>query len=121
MNLLLAILQRHGQVELGTDDVFVNMVGGMRVADTSADLPVILSIISSWKDQRARQQLVSFGEVGLAGEVRPVRFGAERIAAAAKQGFTHAIVPEGNLPRASSGSIEVIGVRRLVEATELAF
>ncbi|NIL94789.1 MAG: DNA repair protein RadA, partial [Woeseiaceae bacterium] len=71
LNLLLAILQRHGQVELGTDDVFVNMVGGMRVADTSADLPVILSIISSWKDQRARQQLVSFGEVGLAGEVRP--------------------------------------------------
>jgi DNA repair protein RadA/Sms len=121
MTLLLAVLQRHGGIEIGGDDVFVNVVGGLRIAETSVDLPLLLAILSSFRDRACRERLVSFGEVGLAGEIRPVRFGTERIAAAAKQGFTHALVPEGNVPRDQPDGIRVTGVRRLVDAIERAF
>jgi DNA repair protein RadA/Sms len=79
-----------------------------------------LAIVSSFRDQPVDARIVSFGEVGLAGEIRPVRFGTERIVAAQKQGFTHAIVPEGNVPRQALSGIRVSGVRRLAEALELA-
>ena len=119
--LLLAVLQRHGGLELAGDDVFVNVVGGLRIAETSADLPALLAIASSFTDKVCRERLVSFGEIGLAGEIRPVRFGTERIIAAAKQGFTEALVPEGNVPRKPVDGIRVTGVRRLSEALERAF
>lgn len=119
--LLLAVLQRHGGIEIGGEDVFVNVVGGLRIAETSVDLPALLAIASSFRDRVCRERLVSFGEVGLAGEIRPVRFGAERIAAAAKQGFTHALVPEGNVPRDRPDGMRVTGVRRLADALERAF
>jgi len=119
--LLLAVLQRHGDVVLGGDDVFVNVVGGLRISETSVDLPSILAIVSSFCDKSMRERLISFGEVGLAGEVRPVRYGEERIAAAAKQGFSVAVVPLANVPRQAPKGIEVVGVRRLQEAIDAAF
>jgi DNA repair protein RadA/Sms len=106
---------------LGSEDVFVNVVGGLRIGETSADLPVLLAIVSSFRDRPCPQNLLSFGELGLAGEVRPVRFGAERIAQAAKQGFKKAIVPQANVPKITPQGIEIIGVRNLSEAMTHAF
>ena len=119
--LLLAVLQRHGDVQLGPEDVFVNVVGGLRIGETAVDLPTLLSVVSSFRDRPCREGLVSFGEVGLAGEVRPVRYGEERIAAAAKQGFTCAIVPRSNVPRKPVNGIEIVAVTRIREALDAAF
>jgi DNA repair protein RadA/Sms len=119
--LLLAVLQRHGGVELGPEDVFVNVVGGLRIAETAADLPSLMSVVSSFRARPCREGLVSFGEVGLTGEVRPVRFGEERVIAAAQQGFSCAIVPQANVPRKTPEGIAVIGVRRLSDALDAAF
>ncbi len=119
--LLLAVLQRHGNVDPGADDVFVNVAGGLRIAETAVDLPVVLAIVSSLRNRTPVKQLVSFGEIGLAGEVRPVRFGEERIAAAAKQGFKLAIVPHANVPRKPPSGIRVVGVRRIGEALDAAY
>jgi DNA repair protein RadA/Sms len=119
--LLLAVLQRHGDVQLGPEDVFVNVVGGLKIAETAVDLPTLLSVVSSFRDRACREGLVSFGEVGLAGEVRPVRYGEERISAAAKQGFARAIVPRANAPRKPPAGIEVIPVSRIREALDEAF
>jgi DNA repair protein RadA/Sms len=119
--LLLAVLQRHGEVQLGAEDVFVNVVGGLRINETAVDLPTLLSVVSSFRNRPCREGLVSFGEVGLAGEVRPVRYGEERIAAAAKQGFTCAIVPRANMPRKPVDGIEIVAVTRIREALDAAF
>ena len=121
LGLLLAILQRHGDVVLGSEDVFVNVVGGLRITETSVDLPTVLAIVSSFRDRPAGERLISFGELGLAGEVRPVRFGEERIRAAQQQGFTRAIVPRGNVPRRPLQGIEVTGVARLDDALNAIF
>jgi DNA repair protein RadA/Sms len=121
LSLLLAVLQRHGDVALGSEDVFVNVVGGLRIAETGVDLPALLAIVSSFRNIACGERLVSFGEIGLAGEIRPVRFGTERIAAAAKQGFTHAIVAASNVPRVAPDGITVTGVRRVSEALDAAF
>jgi len=119
--LLLAVLQKHGGLAITDEDVFVNVVGGLRITETAVDLPILLSIVSSFRDRAAPDRLVGFGEIGLAGEIRPVKFGTERIAAAAKQGFTRAIVPSGNVPKRAPGGIDVIGVRRLSEALDAAW
>lgn len=119
--LLLAVLQKHGSLAVSDEDVFVNVVGGLRIAETAVDLPTLLAIVSSFRDRAAPEALVCFGELGLAGEIRPVRFGTERIAAAAKQGFTKAIVPVGNVPKRAPAGLEVIGVRRLAEALDAAW
>jgi DNA repair protein RadA/Sms len=119
--LLLAVLQRHGNVELGPEDVFVNVVGGLRITETAVDLPSLLAVVSSFRDRPCREGLVSFGEVGLAGEVRPVRYGEERIMTAAQQGFSCAIVPAANVPKRAPDGISVIGVRRLSDALDAAF
>ena len=120
LSLLLAVLQRHGGISLLSDDVFVNVVGGLRIGETAADLPTLLAIVSSLRDRPCRPGLISFGEVGLAGEVRPVRFGTERIAEAAKQGFSTAIVPKANMPRQKLKGIQIVGVRKLTEALDAA-
>ncbi len=116
--LLLAILARHGGIQIASEDVFVNVVGGLRINETSVDLPGTVAIVSSFRDAAVDERTMCFGELGLAGEVRPVRFGDERIAAAAKQGFTRCIVPEGNRPRQTPEGMTVIGVRRLRDALE---
>jgi DNA repair protein RadA/Sms len=119
--LLLAVLQRHGGIAINDEDVFVNVVGGLRIGETAVDLPTVLAMVSSFRDRAVAERFVCFGEIGLAGEIRPVRFGAERVAAAAKQGFARAIVPRGNVPKPLPDGIEVIGVRRLADALEEAW
>lgn len=117
--MLLAVLHRHGGTPLADQDVFVNVVGGMRVAETGADLPILLAALSSFRDRPLAHELVAFGELGLAGEVRPVPGGEERLHEAAKHGVKRAIVPKANLPRKGSGpDIELIGVSRLAEALD---
>jgi DNA repair protein RadA/Sms len=121
LSLLIAVMQRHGDVALSNEDIFVNVVGGLRITETAADLPVLLAIISSFRDRACRSGLISFGEIGLAGEVRPVRYGSERVGEAAKQGFTHALVPKANVPRRAPAGIEIVAVTNLSEALTFAF
>jgi DNA repair protein RadA/Sms len=119
--LLVAVMQRHAGIALANDDIFVNVVGGLRIGETAADLPVMLAVVSSLRDRACAERLVTFGEVGLAGEVRPVRFGTERLAEAAKQGYKRAIVAKANMPREVPAGLEVIGVRRITDALDAAF
>ncbi|MCL6415069.1 DNA repair protein RadA [Aestuariirhabdus sp. Z084] len=116
--MLLAVLNRHGGIFTSDQDVFVNVVGGVRVTETSADLATVLAIVSSLRDRAISQQLFAFGEVGLSGEIRPVANGQERIQEAAKHGFKQAIVPKANLPRESIAGIELVGVTSLAEALD---
>lgn len=116
--MLLAILHRHGGVHCGDQDVFVNVVGGVRVVETSADLALLAAVVSSFRDKALPQDLVIFGEVGLSGEIRPVPNGQERIQEAAKHGFRTALVPKGNMPRKSVDGMRVIPVSRLSEALD---
>lgn len=121
LSLLLAVLQRHGGLSLAGEDVFLNVVGGLRIAEPAADLPAVLAAVSSFRDASPAARLVSFGELGLAGEIRPVRYGVERLAEAAKQGLRRAIVPRANLPKKRIEGIEVTGAERLADALEAAF
>jgi len=116
--MLLAVLHRHGGIMVGDQDVFVNVVGGVRVMETSADLALILAVISSFRNQPLPRDLVVFGEVGLAGEIRPVANGQERLREAAKHGFRRAIVPAGNAPRQPLKGVEVVPVRKIAEALD---
>jgi DNA repair protein RadA/Sms len=116
--MLLAVLHRHGSATLQGHDVFLNVVGGMRIGETGADLATVLSVWSSFRDQPLPMQTVVFGELGLSGEVRPVAGGEERLQEAAKHGFSRAIVPAANVPRRPPAGLEVIGVRRLQDALE---
>jgi DNA repair protein RadA/Sms len=114
--MLLAVLHRHAGIVCFDQDVFVNAVGGVRISEPAADLAVLLAIISSLKNRALPEKLVVFGEVGLAGEIRPAPRGQERLREAAKLGFTRALVPEANRPRQAIAGIEVIPVRRVEEA-----
>ncbi len=117
--MLLAVLHRHGGVAAYDQDVFVNVVGGIRVQETAADLPVLLAVLSSLRDRPLPEHTVVFGEVGLSGEIRPVPNGEERLKEAAHHGFQRAIVPKANAPRKERiGDLQVIGVERLVEAID---
>lgn len=118
LNMLLAVIHRHGGLMLGDQDVFVNVVGGVKVVETSADLALILALVSSFRDFALPQDLVSFGEVGLAGEIRPVPNGQERLREAAKHGFKRAIVPAGNAPKEPIKGLHVVAVKHLAEALE---
>jgi DNA repair protein RadA/Sms len=116
--MLLAVLHRHGGLYMADQDVFVNVVGGVKVSETSADLALVLAIVSSFKDFTLPKDLVVFGEVGLAGEIRPVPGGQERLSEAVKHGFKKAIVPKGNLPKTKIDGLELIGVTKLVQALD---
>jgi len=118
LGMLLAVLHRHGGLFMADQDVYVNVVGGVRVTETSADLALLLAIVSSYRDQVLPRDLVVFGEVGLAGEIRPVPGGQERLAEAAKHGFKRAIVPRANVPKKAIAGMEVIGVTRMAEALD---
>jgi DNA repair protein RadA/Sms len=119
--LLLAVLHRHGGISTSGQDVFVNVVGGVRIGETAADLPAVLAVLSSLRNRPVAADTVCFGELGLTGEVRPVPFGEERLREAAKQGFRRAIVPSANLPRRPVEDLAVEGVARLEQALALAF
>ncbi|MGJ4804619.1 DNA repair protein RadA [Luteimonas sp. SDU82] len=119
MAMLLAVLHRHGGVATGDQDVFVNVVGGIRVQETAADLPVLLSVLSSLRDAPLPEKTIAFGEVGLSGEIRPVPNGEERLKEAATHGFLRAIVPKANAPKAGSyKGMQVVGVERLADALD---
>jgi len=114
--LLLAVLHRHGGLQMSDQDVFVNVVGGVKVGETGADLALLLALISSLRNRPLPQDLVVFGEVGLAGEIRPVTSGQERISEAAKHGFKRAIVPFANKPKSAVENMEVFTVKKLSDA-----
>lgn len=117
--MLLAVLHRHGGAAVYDQDVFVNVVGGIRVQETAADLPILFAILSSFRDRALTDKLVAFGEVGLSGEIRPVPNGEERLKEAATHGFLRAIVPRANAPKkARMGEMEIIGVDRLSDALD---
>jgi DNA repair protein RadA/Sms len=116
--LLLAVLHRHGGVETGALDVFVNAVGGVRIGEPAADLAILAAIYSSFKNKPLGEKFLVFGEVGLAGEIRPVQRGQERLREGAKLGFRRAIIPIGNKPRQNIEGIEVVPVARIGDALE---
>ena len=113
------MVTREGSV--GDQDVFVNVVGGIRVQETAVDLPLLLAVLSSLRDRPLAEQTLAFGEVGLSGEIRPVPNGEDRLKEAATHGFKRAIVPKGNAPKSGRiGEMQVIAVERLAEAVEAA-
>jgi len=114
--MLLAVLHRHGGIMVGDQDVFVNVVGGVKVVETSADLALLLAVMSSFRDRPIPRDWVIFGEVGLAGEIRPVPNGQERLREAAKHGFKRAIVPAANAPRQPIKGMEVVAVKKVADA-----
>lgn len=116
LSMLLAVLNRHAGIATYDQDVFVNAVGGLRVMETSADLALVLSVMSSLKNKCLPSDLIVFGEIGLSGEIRPVPSGQERIKEAAKHGFKRAIVPKGNAPKGSINGMSIIAVDRLESA-----
>jgi DNA repair protein RadA/Sms len=119
--LLLAVLHRHGGISTAGQDVFVNVVGGVRIGETAADLPAVLAVQSSLRNRPVAADTVCFGELGLTGEIRPVPFGEERLREAFKQGFRRALVPAANVPRRAPEGMTVQGVSRLDEALAAAF
>ena len=119
--MLLAVLHRHGGIVTSDQDVFVNVVGGIRVQETAADLPVLLAVLSSLRDRPLAEKTIAFGEVGLSGEIRPIPNGEERLREAATHGFKRAIVAKGNAPKSGTfKAMEVVAVERLSEALEAA-
>jgi len=114
--MLLAVLHRHGSISTWNRDVFLNVVGGVRITETAADLPLLLAVASSVKNRPLPQRMVSFGEIGLAGEVRPVPNGVARLQEAAKHGIALAVVPWQNRPPKPIDGLEVRGVKTLAEA-----
>ena len=116
--MLLAVLHRHGGIHVGDQDVFANVVGGVRVMETSADLALLLAVVSSLRNRALPRDWVVFGEVGLSGEIRPVASGQERLAEAAKHGFKVAVVPKSNAPKKPIPNLKVIPVARLSEALD---
>ncbi len=117
--MLLAVLHKHGGLSTYNQDVFANVVGGVKVVETGADLPLLMSVVSSMKDKPLPQDLVVFGEVGLAGEIRPVSSGEDRLREAAKHGFRRAVVPKDNAPRKGIKGLDIHTVQTLSEALEV--
>lgn len=111
--MLLAVIQRHGGITMHDQDVFINVVGGVKISETGADLPVVLSALSSFRDLVLPQKMIAFGEIGLAGEIRPVAYGEERLKEAAKHGFSQAVIPLANAPKKAIKGMEVIPVKRI--------
>jgi len=117
--MLLAVLHRHAGIAMFDQDVYVNVVGGVRITETAADLPVLLSVLSSFRDRPLAGDLAAFGEIGLSGEIRPVPNGLVRIQEAAKHGFKRIIVPAANAPKKPLDGVTVLAVSRLAEAIEV--
>jgi DNA repair protein RadA/Sms len=114
--MLLAVLHRHGGISMVNQDVFVNVVGGVRITETAGDLAVLMAILSSFRAKPIAKTWMVFGEIGLAGEIRPVQNGEERLREASKQGFNKAIVPRANAPKVLDSAIDVVLVSTLSEA-----
>lgn len=118
VHMILAIIQKHLDIHISDQDVFLNIVGGLKLNDTTGDLPIALATISSFRNMAIERELVSFGELGLSGEVRPISNGIERIKEAEKLGFKYAIIPKSNEPKNYKGNIKIIPVETLSSAFE---
>ena len=114
--MLLAVLHRHAGMACYDQDVFVNAVGGVKITEPGADLAVLLAIVSSFKNKPLAEKMVVIGEIGLAGEIRPVQRGQERLKEAAKLGFKRAIIPIANKPKQPISGMDIIAVKRIAEA-----
>ncbi len=119
LSMLLAVLHRHAGIAMYDQDVYVNVVGGVRITETAADLPVLMAVISSLRDAPLPVDLAAFGEVGLSGEIRPVPSGQERIREAVKHGFLTIVVPWANRPREEIKEVQIIAVKRLSEVLDI--
>lgn len=119
LGMLLAILHRHAGISMSDQDVFINVVGGVKVEETSADLPLLMALISSYRDRPIPKDIICFGEIGLSGEIRPVPSGQERITEAVKHGFKKAIVPKDNAPRHPIDGMQVIPINFISEIIDL--
>jgi DNA repair protein RadA/Sms len=117
--MLLAVLHRHAGIASWEQDVFVNAVGGVRIGEPAADLAVCLAVVSSFTDRPIPAKVLAFGEIGLAGEVRPAARGQDRLREAAKLGFERAILPKANLPKAKIPGLETLAVERIDQAVRL--
>lgn len=117
--MLLAVLHRHASLSMGDQDVFANVVGGMRIAETAIDLPLLMAIVSSYKNKPLPNDMIMFGEVGLSGEIRPVQNGIERLNEAAKHGFKQALIPEANKPKTSIKGITTQPVKHLSQVMDV--
>ena len=119
--MLLAVLNRHAGIACFDQDVFLNAVGGVKINEPAADLAIILSMLSSYRNRPLPERMVAFGEIGLSGEVRPVARGQERLKEAEKLGFKRAIVPKANMPRLASEypNLQILGVSSLQEAVDV--
>lgn len=122
LNMLLAVMHRHGGIAMYDQDVFINVVGGVRLTETCADTALLLAALSSFRNRALPTDIFTFGEIGLAGEIRPVSNGQERLREAAKHGFKVAIIPKANLPRKNDTieGLQIIGVQRISELMEAA-
>ncbi len=118
LSMLLAVLHRHGGVAMFDQDVFVNVVGGVRITETAADLAVLLAVLSSYRDRPLDADLAVFGEVGLSGEIRPVPNGPDRLREASKHGMRRAIAPAKNVPKGGVDGLEILPVQTLREAID---
>jgi DNA repair protein RadA/Sms len=116
--MLLAVLHKHTGISIHSMDVFLNVVGGLQITEPAADLPALFAILSSLKNRALPADLITFGELGLSGEIRPVPGGQERLKEAAKHGFKTAIVPHGNTVKKGIDGMTVIPVQHLKDAVE---
>jgi DNA repair protein RadA/Sms len=121
LSLLIAIMQRHLGVQLYDQDIFLNIVGGVKVAEPALDLAVVLAIISSFKNKPLLDKLAVFGEIGLSGEIRTIQKGQDRIKEAVKLGFTRIIVPKANAPKEKVAGVELIVIENLTQAISYCF
>ena len=119
--MLLAVIHRHAGVAMSDQDVFVNVVGGVRVTETGADTATMLAALSSFRDRPLPTGLITFGEIGLAGEIRPVPNGQERLKEAAKHGFKHAVIPSANMPKKAKSidGMKLTAVSRVNELLDI--
>ncbi len=116
--MLLAVLHRHAGISMSDQDVFINVVGGMRISETAADLPLLLAIISSFKNKPLPNDMIMFGEIGLSGEIRPVQNGIERLNEAVKHGFKQALIPLANNPKEITSDVDVQTVTHISQVIE---
>ena len=117
--MLLAVLHRHASLSMGDQDVFANVVGGVRISETAIDLPLLMAIVSSYKNKPLPNDMIMFGEVGLSGEIRPVQNGIERLNEAAKHGFKQSLIPEANKPKATVKGMTVQPVKHLSQVMDV--
>jgi DNA repair protein RadA/Sms len=118
LSMILAVLHRKGGISLGDHDVFINVVGGVRISETGADLAMLLALFSSFRDRPIPERTLCFGELGLTGEIRPVADGEQRLREALSHGFSHAFVPVANRPRKAFEGLEVHTVESAGDAIE---